>query len=236
MFDTIVKFFATKIAGLRRRAEKRTAVSFTTSETPEVLTAYEAFGRNSQSGSPRQPFKGWELWQLLEKHQPKYIAEMGSGTTSAVFALWAKKHGAKYVCYEHHPDWAKVTESCLREAGLVKDESPVRVIPSRVRDDQKATGFVESIPDDTDFVYVDGPPCMLENGTKVPNDDVVRLFDNGHSPEVIVVDGRLETVDLIREHEFGKAYDFMPSLVYCLRRRHYLDATTAPEHTVFSKS
>ncbi len=235
MFGNMIKYVATKIAGLRRRSEKMTAISFTTSETPELLTAYEAFGRHSQSGSPRQPFKGWELWQLLEKHRPKYIAEMGSGTTSAVFALWSEKHGAKYVCYEHHPEWAKVTESCLRETGLVKGESPVRVIPSRVRDDQMATGFVESIPADVDFVYVDGPPCKLKNGSKVPNDDVVRLLDNGHKPKIIVVDGRLETVDLIREHE-AKTYHFTPSLVYCLRRGRYLEAITAPEHTVLSVS
>jgi len=231
----MIKFFVTKIAGLRRHVKTREAISFTTTRTPELMTAYEYFARNSQSGSPRQPFKGWELWQLLEKYQPKSIAEMGSGTTSAVFALWAKKHGAKYVCYEHHSEWAKVTESCLRETDLIQGESPVRFVSTRVRDDQMATGFVKSIPEDADFIYVDGPPCTLENGSKVPNDDVVRLFDKGYKPEVIIVDGRLDTVDLIREHEIGQFYDCSLSLVYCLRRGRYLDVITAPEHTVFKR-
>lgn len=162
------------------------------------------------------------------------IAEMGSGTTSGVFALWSEKHGAKYICYQHHPEWAKITESCLRGTGLVKGESPVRVIPSRASGDQLAIGFVETIPEDADFIYIDGPPCKLENGIQVPEDDMVRLLDNGHRPKTIVVDSRLEAFDLIRKREVGKTYDFTPSLVYCLRRGRYLDAITASEHAVLS--
>lgn len=236
MFNSVAKFIATKVAGLRRRGEKRIAISSTTKETPELLKAYEAFARNSQSGSPRQPFKGWELWNLLEKYKPKHIAEMGSGTTSAVFALWAEKNRATYVCYEHHAEWAKITESCLRDTDLIKGDSPVKVIPTRVSDDKKANGFIESVPEDADFIYVDGPPCKLEDGTKVPNDDVIRLFDHGGKPRTIVVDGRLETVDIIREHELGKKYIFTPSLVFCLRRGRYFDVMTAPEHSVFRRA
>lgn len=235
MIDRMTKFVCIKLAGVRRRLEIRKAISFTTSELPELLVAYDAFGRNGQSGSPRQPFKGWELWHLLEKFQPRSIAEMGSGTTSAVFSLWANKHRVRYVCYEHHAEWAKVSESCLREAGLIKGESPVHVIPSRVSNDRKATGFVEIIPDGVDFIYIDGPPCKLENGDKVPNDDVVRYLDAGHKPKALVVDGRLETIDLILEHNIGNTYNFTPSLVYCLRRGHYFNATTAPEHAVLER-
>lgn len=233
--SNLVKFVAMKFAGLRRRFLKNNAVKFTSNETPELLRAYAEFGRHSQSGSPRQPFKGWELWNLLEKYKPKSIAEMGSGTTSAVFALWARRNGAKYVCYEHHPEWAKVTESCLRDSGLVDQESPVRFVESRVREDQAATGFVESVPEGVDFIYIDGPPCKLDTGEKVPNDDIIRMFDNGHIPNVIIVDGRLETVDLIRQHKYSDLYEFEPSLVYCSRRGLFLRAITAPEHTIFSR-
>ena len=236
MINRFIEFAVMKIAGLRRRREKKEAVSFTMRETPELFSAYEEFSKNAQSGSPRQPFKGWELWHLLEKHQPRSIAEMGSGTTSAVFSLWAKKNGARYTCYEHHADWAAVTEHCLRGVKLIEKDSPVHHVSARVKQDRTATGFVEPIPADVDFIYVDGPPCKLEDGSKVPNDDVVRYLDNGCLPRTIVVDGRLETCDLIHEHTGAKYYNFTPSLVYCLRRGLYFNALTAPEHSVFSKS
>jgi hypothetical protein len=85
---------------------------------------------------------------------------------------------------------------------------------------------------DVDFVYVDGPPCRLEDGRKVPNDDVVRLFDAGGWPRVIVVDGRIDTVDLIRFHPEGWRYRFLPSFVYCLRRGLWLEGLAAREHTL----
>ena len=233
MVNSLIRFIVTKIAGLKRRVDTRRAISFTRDNLPELSIAYSSLGKFGQSGTPRQPFKGWEIWCLLEAFKPGFIAEMGSGTTSAVFALWARRHAAKYVCYEHHPEWANITESCLKDASLVCEESPVNVVATRVSDDGKATGFVKSIPNEADFVYVDGPPCVLDNGKKVPNDDVVRLFDEGFLPATIVVDGRLETIDLIREHDVGKTYKFTPSLVYCLRRGHYFEAMTAPEHAIF---
>lgn len=232
MIETLLRFILTKLAGLRRCFQVMMAKTFTARETPELLEAYAAFGRASQSGSSRQPFKGWDLWKLLERYRPQSIIELGSGTTSAVFALWTRRNNVRYRSYEHYPAWAQVTENCLSEAGLLGEKSPLCLCPSRVNPEGTATGFVEKLPVDVDFVYVDGPPCRLEDGRKVPNDDVVRLFDAGGRPRVIVVDGRLDTVDLIRFHPEGRRYRFLPSLVYCLRRGLWRQGLAAREHTL----
>jgi len=237
VFQTLRRSAVRKLVGLQRRWAALRAQWLTRRETPELLKAYEAFRAANQSGSGRQPLKGRDLWSLLERFRPRFIAEMGSGTTSAVFALWALRRGARYVAYEHDQAWARVTEGSLRQAGIVDGlESPIRFVPSRVRGDGQATGFVESIPEDADFVYVDGPPCKIEGGRKVPNDDVVRLFDAGAVPRVVVVDGRVQTVDLIRGHPVGRAYSFEPSYIYCYRRGLWGLALRCREHTVFARA
>jgi hypothetical protein len=209
------------------------AVVFTNLRTPELLTAYKSLGADSQSGVSRQPFKGWDLWRLLEQVKPKSIAEMGSGTTSAVFALWAKNNKTKYVAFEHHDGWSRTTIDAIEKAGLKGSGVEIRCVPSRVSDGEKSTWFVENLPADIDFIYVDGPPCKLDNGKKVANDDVVRLFDRGGRPSAIVVDGRIDTVDLILSHEASKDYTFYPSMVYSMRKNNMTDALSGREHSLF---
>ncbi len=223
-----------KIGGARRRVAAARARTATERDFPELLRAYAAFAAASQISSSRQPFKGWDVWQLLERFRPRHIAEMGSGTTSAVFALWAQRNGAQYVCFEHHPQWAELTQRCLNESGICAGRpTPVRVVASRVREDGAATGFVEPIPAQADFIYIDGPPCLLPNGRKVPNDDIERLFSSGVRPLAIVLDGRLETVDLIRNHPVGRYYDCELGYAYGLKRGRLGPTVGGREHTVF---
>ena len=233
----LLSFAIGKYVAAIRRLQEAEARKFTRSHTPELIGAYQAFAEASQSGAGRQPFKGRDLWRILEATKPASIVELGSGTTSAVFALWARRAAAHYVAFEHDPHWADVTGSCLARFDLVDGEgSRVKHVPSRVREDQGATGFIEEISADAELVYVDGPPCRLSNGRKVPNDDVTRLFDSGGLPRVIVVDGRLDTVDLIRSHPRGARYRFLPSFVYSVRRGLWLSAIAGREHSVFIRN
>lgn len=233
MPNSLIRICCSKWVALKRHWEYREARRFTKIHTPELIVAYAAFSNSMQSGSPRQPYKGRDLWRILEQVRPQNIVELGSGTTSAVFALWAERYSASYAAFEHHPHWAKVTQSALNKAGVLKKKAPIRVVNSRVREDQGATGFVEKLPLGSDFIYVDGPPCKLDSGRKVPNDDVVRFFDAGGKPKAIVIDGRLETVDLIASHPTAKDYRIQRSFVYCLRRGLWKEAMSGREHTLF---
>jgi predicted O-methyltransferase YrrM len=224
---------AARIARVRRRRDSVEAREFNDRNAPALGVAYAAFAQHSQISSGRQPRKGRDLWLLLEQARPSNIIELGSGTTSAVFALWASRAGARYSAYEHHEGWADVARQCLREAGLITQESPIVVVPSRVASSGRSTGFSKPVPPDVDFVYVDGPPCVLPSGEKVPNDDVVRLFDAGGRPRTIVVDGRLETVDLIRSHPVGRSYEFTPGYDYGVRDGLLRAVLRGGEHSVF---
>jgi hypothetical protein len=228
--NSIMGTIVGRLMGLQRYAAWAEAGRFTRAHTPVLLDAYQAFARTSQSGVPRQPFKGHDLWKILQRFQPRKIVELGSGTTSAVFAHYAQRHGADYVCFEHNAQWAAITEKCLREAGLIGSDSPIKVVEMAA--DDSASGFVAPLPDDADLIYVDGPPCPIIGGVKKPNNDVPRLFERGGRPRCIVVDGRLETVDSIRRHPSAKGYSFEASYVYALRRRLWGEALRFREHSI----
>jgi predicted O-methyltransferase YrrM len=121
--NSVFMRLATKWVGFHRRWQVQKARRFTAETTPELLDAYAAFLDANQSGSPRQPFKGWDLWKILDAVKPKPIVELGSGTTSAVFALWSNKHDASYTAFEHHDGWARITSQCLARARLLTSSS-----------------------------------------------------------------------------------------------------------------
>ena len=225
---------ATKWVGFLRRWQMQEAKRFTAEATPELLLAYDAFSKANQSGSPRQPFKGRDLWRILTVIQPTSIVELGSGTTSAVFALWSSRHGAAYTAFEHHEGWAKVTSQCLEKAGVVQSAGAgVICVETWLSEDSSTVGFQQPLPADVELVYVDGPPCVLEDGRKVPNDDVIRLLDRGIFPKAIVVDGRIETVDLILQHPASTNFAFQPGLAYCVRKNLFFPALSGLEHSIF---
>ena len=226
----IFKFFAIKFQGLKMIFYRRKALKYSENHLPILLEIYKNFNAGNQLASPRQPYKGWDTYMLLEKFKPSYIVEMGSGTSSAVFSLWANQNNSKYTCYENHPHWGKVTKDILNEKDI---EIDIRIIPDRVSEDGKTTGFKEIIPEGADFIYIDGPPCKV-NGKKVPNDDILRFFDSGGRPRTIVVDGRVATCDLIINSDIGIKYNFYPSFVYCLRNSKWLKSIKSGEHSVFT--
>jgi predicted O-methyltransferase YrrM len=231
VIDKAIRFAIRSLRRPARWVSNLEARRFTVAVTPELTPVYAAFARAHQISAGRQPDKGRELWRLLDRYRPKFIAEMGSGTTSAVFALWARRNGARYIANESHPQWTKVTQESLTLLGFAVDRSTIRHIPSE--QSQAATRFAEPIPKEADFVYIDGPPCRLDDGRNVANDDIIRLFDEGGLPATIVVDGRLETVDLIRTHPVSRRYRVEGSYNLAVRERNWLAALQFREHTVF---
>lgn len=232
-FQNALWYSSIKVQGFKRRIENKKASAFTSRQAPQLIKAYDFFGQQSQLGAPRQPFKGWDVWRLLDVMRPGFIFEAGSGTTSAVFALWAKKHGARYLCFENDPVWAGVTENCLRQSNLIGKRSPVRFVEAILDDRGESIGFKDDIPVGADFIYIDGPPCKLDKGKKVPNNDMNRCLENGARPKVVVIDGRVDTVDMVNTHSSRYLYDFFPSFVYCLRRSLWKQSFFAGEHTRF---
>lgn len=231
-WNPATKWIAMRATGIVRRIQAIRAERETRRDAPELMAAYAAFSQGSQSGAGRQPFKGWDLSRLLAAAKPRFVVELGSGTTSAVFASYALAHGARYLSYEHSEHWAEVTRKALESAGLTGDGVEIRFVPMRLDEDGRTSGFVEDLPPDADFLYVDGPPCPTRDGVKWANDDVTRLLATGARPRTIVVDGRVETVVRIRDDAAGAAYELHPSFVYALREGGLQDALAMREHSM----
>lgn len=205
---------------------------FANSKFPQVRAAFNKFKILGQISSKRQPIKGYNLWNLLLKFKPNTIIELGSGTTSVIFALYSKLYKKKFIAFESFEKWRDVTIECL--AGISTDEL-ILFNPSENSLDNVAVHFKNPIPNDVEFLYIDGPPCILPNGSKVPNDDIIIAFKNNIFPKFIVIDGRHETVDLILKHNFFTYYKFYPSFSYSLYTKKYFQAIHFREHSVFVK-
>jgi len=170
-----------RVNRLRISLMQRVGHGYAQRNTPLLLNAYEALGRLGGSGARNQPYKGYHLWKSLLKFKPKKITEMGSGTTSAVFALYAKQYEASYEAFEHSEHWGEKTVAALRESNLADDAGPIKIVDSYVAPDGSGSAFAEPIHNDTDFLYIDGPPCPVIEGVKKPNLDVIQLFERGDS-------------------------------------------------------
>jgi predicted O-methyltransferase YrrM len=66
---------------------------------------------------------------LVSAARPRSIVELGSGLTSVVFAAYASRSDADYVCLEEDPAWAETTRRALGAAGI--DKAAIRIEPVR---------------------------------------------------------------------------------------------------------
>lgn len=229
-----IRWACYRLCQLQRKLGSLWAYVYTRLRTPALMRAYRSVAETGGKGATQQPYKGYDLLRILRCHRPRRILELGSGTTTAVFAYYAKHHGATLISYEHSSEWAKSTNRSLVASGLVADPSPVRVVNMRVAEDRSGTYYADPIPEDADFVYVDGPPCLKFDGNKKPNLDVIRLFDRGIYPACIVVDGRTETVDRILEHPVAAKYRAEFEFIYAFRHCHYMTCLKFNRHTILT--
>jgi hypothetical protein len=208
------------------------AKKFANNNYTEIVKSFNNFKLYGQISSKRQPIKGYDLWKHLLNFKPKNIVELGSGTTSAIFSLYAKIYNSKYVAFESFEKWRDVT---IKSISHISSDDNILFIPSQIDENNLNTHFIIPIPNNVDFLYIDGPPCTLPNGKKVPNNDIIIAFDNYILPKFIIIDGRHETIELIKNHENFKFYKFLPSFSFSLNNKLYWQALFFREHSIFIK-
>lgn len=134
-----------------------------------------------------------DLKKILRARQPKCIVEFGSGMSTVLFALYCDRSNARLLSFEEDPKWATITKSAVKASGANSFEPTVA---TKVTEPDKVY-FDASVPEDADFLFVDGPANTV-HGQKVPCTDVHRALDRGLTPETIVVSGRAETARSIQ--------------------------------------
>ena len=91
---------------------------------------------------------------------------------------------------------------------------------------------MEPLPRDADFIYIDGPNSRVD-GVVLPNTDIQLMLDNGARPNVIVVDGRTPTVNLILGAIDRSDYVIELSTRYAASKSSLINVMVGGYHSVF---
>ena len=102
------------------------------------------------------------LWQRLDERRPRRLLELGSGTSTAVLAAYAARHGAAVITLEHEPAYHAQTAAMLEALGL-RSAVDLRRAPCAPRhfDHRRYACYDTTLSGTFDFVFVDGPPLQL---------------------------------------------------------------------------
>lgn len=183
---------------------------------PEYAHVLDALVEGGANGARRYPWREFDLLKVLDRVRPKRIVELGSGGSTAVFAAWVRvTEGASLLSYDHSQEWADLTFSALKGAGLLPHPRiELRVAPMRESD--QGSSYDLTLETGIDLLYVDGPPIQYRNGQPGANQDPARHLDAGGRPRTIMIDGRVATVDALLIHPGASGYSFTPGLPYLI--------------------
>ena len=117
---------------------------------------------------PRLDWSGWaigkpsaiELQQYLERTCPKRILEVGSGTSTVLFAEYASRHEAEVVSLGHDAKFQDQTSKLLSDFKL-RDHVDLRLAPLepyKCLDGCSYPWHATKLEGFYDFVFIDGPP------------------------------------------------------------------------------
>lgn len=180
---------------------------------PELAAAMRVFEAAGFRQSWTQVDRVLDLEHLLGNLRPASIAELGSGFSTVIFGLYAKRNpGTRLVSFEESEQWIELTARAMVAAGL--DGPTPRHVPKVMLDGEQGCHYAELIPADTTFLYVDGPANSISPTVSVPCLDGIRAWDAGIHPKLIAFDLRFSTIDAMRRHPSGARYDWSPARRY----------------------
>ncbi len=167
-----------------------------------------------------QAYKLASLERVLEEHKPKSILELGSGSSTVVFAEYARKNNARLLSIEENEGWA---EKFKKNVGG-DDKIQIRICNRVTLKDKTPPEIRYDLPADEQFdcIFIDGPPLEFD-GVKRKDSVNSNVFDFKDT-KLIIVDGRYATAkeiakrwsseynvfmsDLIAEKPVGKNYNY----------------------------
>jgi predicted O-methyltransferase YrrM len=181
---------------------------------------------------PPFPHQGFEitgeeavfLFHLIRRHRPRLIVELGSGSSTVLFAASLRANGSgRVIAVEHDEEHARHTAALLAQAEL-SDRAEIVLAPltdltlsGRTFQWYDLQPVLSAVSEKIDLLFVDGPPGKVQSLSRFPALPVLAAH---LSPRAIVVvdDGAREDetkmVALWRELDDvsfdAEALDFLP--------------------------
>ncbi len=186
---------------------------------PRLIEAFAELEAASHTRTREVIHRAADIIEWLSNVRPTSIHELGSGRSSLVFSLWAKRHGIPYVAFEQSTYWVSIVSAAIDSLG---GAGKIVHIGTR-RVDELSNRFVADIPDDADFIYLDGPIGTI-------NLDVADHLARGCRPATILVDGRTRTCEHLASIPAASDYEVQFQFKALPQ---YLDRSEIRRHTSF---
>jgi predicted O-methyltransferase YrrM len=171
---------------------------------------------------PPFPHQGFEitgeeaafLYHLIRRHRPKLVMELGSGSSTFLFAAAVRANGSgRVLSVEHDDEHASQTRRFLEQAELSEWVQLVRAplieqsLGDRVFLWYDLAGLLASMNEKIDLLFVDGPPGKMQSLSRYP---ALPLLAPHLSPQafVFVDDGGRE--DELRMIELWRGLNDIP--------------------------
>ena len=152
---------------------------------PGLIDAFSEIEKQSGTHTRDVFHRAADIIDWLSRVRPTSIHEFGSGRSSLVFSLWAKRYGIPYIAFEQAGDWVSIVSAAIVSLG----GTGKIVLTGTRRLGERGNRFSADAPDNVDFIYVDGPI-----GSPV-NFDVSDHLRRGCRPRTILIDGRTYTCE-----------------------------------------
>ncbi|MEX2526771.1 MAG: hypothetical protein WEA09_03975 [Gemmatimonadota bacterium] len=202
MISTLRKFYHQIRAWQDARFLRRLSEHLRQAE-PEAFqrlsTQVDRYRTDGALSHPLQAYKLWELERTLFELEPRRILELGTGSTTPIFAAYVLGHpDASLVAVDETERWIHHTRELLPEEARTSNQVKLHHSPRVVTSGPGGVEIrYEALPEgDFDLVFVDGPSLQGEDGRKIlgaVNSDVRELVHRS-PPATVVVDMRRDTV------------------------------------------
>lgn len=156
-----------------------------------------------------QCYKLWELQRYLNEYKPKKILELGSGSSTAIFAMYSALTDSSVTSYDESAFWIENTKELLGDqfhnGVLIKHANRILGFDGEVT----TVNYDVDIEESFDFVLVDGPSQRI-NGVRRKDSVNADVLDLVNPPKIILIDGRENTFKYLAQKLEGR-YQAFPS-------------------------
>lgn len=168
----------------------------------KIIKEYRASGGLT---SPYQYYKLYSLNNFLYKYKPVSILELGSGASTAIFTKYILSEGGHLYSVDENKIWLNnsinIANISDRKNFTFKTLRPKLEVINGV----PAVNYGLKSDEQFDLVFVDGPSLKFDriNNKNAVNADVLKLVDI-NPPRFIIVDGRFQTVNFLKQYLKGR--------------------------------